>query len=213
MGHNPPQQCCIKLSNVGTDGPLPNPRRPPPITWCNVGIVGCWDQPRMQPSLSLCVISTHISTIVPISQLRSSRIKLRTGSDTPPPPWFNPVETILAASSNQKSPKLKTAGVVVHASRAGARKAQWPIFLLNGSQGKERGVANGHNNKRNFELPAKRRRGSLWSRCFFQLTPVLNIPEFLITVSPCKNVADETNLSTCVNILSATFSQCKLHGN
>ena len=132
MGHNPPQQCCIKLSNVGTDGPLPHPRRPPPITWCNVGIVG-WDLPRMQPSLSLCVISTHISTIVPTSQLCSSRIKLRTGSDTPPPPWFNPVETILTASSNQKSPKLKTAGVVVHASRAGARKAQWPISVLNGS--------------------------------------------------------------------------------
>ena len=124
--------------------------------------------------------------------------------------WFNPVETILTASSNQKSPKLKTAGVVVHASRAGARKAQWPISLLNGSA--RQGTRAGHNNKRNFELPAKRRRGSLWSRCFFQLTPVLNIREFLITVSPCKNVADETNLSTRVHPV-CDISQCKLHGN
>ena len=141
MGHNPPQQCCIKLSNVGTDGPLPHPRRPPPITWCNVGIVG-WDQPRMQPSLSLCVISTHIyycpnlPTLFKPDQTSHSGLIL-----LPHPAWFNPVETILTASSNQKSPKLKTAGVVVHASRAGARKAQWPISLLNGSQGKERGLA------------------------------------------------------------------------
>ena len=101
----------------------------------------------------------------------------------------------------------------MHASRAGARKAQWPISVLNGSQGKERGTR-GHNNKRNFEQrqsveEAVYGRGAS-SNSHRSSTSESSWLQCLLV----KNVADKTNLSTCVypvcDIFTMQTSTCPI---